>query len=32
VTGLAGTLLNTVDGTSTAPMRAKFKMYGVGLL
>jgi hypothetical protein len=32
VTGLAGTLLNTVDGTSTYPMKAKFKMYGVGLL
>jgi hypothetical protein len=30
--GLAGTLLNTVDGTSTSPMKAKFKMYGVGLL
>ena len=32
VTGLAGTLLNSVDGTSTYPMKAKFKMYGVGLL
>jgi hypothetical protein len=32
VTGLAGTLLNTVYGTSTYPMKAKFKMYGVSLL
>jgi hypothetical protein len=32
VTGLAGTLLNTVYGSSTSPMKAKFKLYGVGLL
>ncbi|HUQ42385.1 MAG TPA: hypothetical protein VM052_07780 [Candidatus Limnocylindrales bacterium] len=32
VTGLAGKLLNTVYGASTSPMKAKFKMYGVGLL
>lgn len=31
VTGLGGTLLSTVDGTSTAPTKAKFTMYGVGL-
>jgi hypothetical protein len=32
VTGLAGTLLNTVSGTSTSPMKAKFKMYGISTL
>jgi hypothetical protein len=29
VTGLAGAILNTVYGTSTHPMKAKFKMYGL---
>jgi hypothetical protein len=29
VTGTAGTLLNTVYGTSTYPMKAKFKMWGL---
>jgi len=29
VTGLAGTLLNTVQGTSTYPTKAKFYMYGL---
>ena len=29
VTGLAGTLLNTVEGTSTKPTKAKFYMYGL---
>ena len=29
VTGLAGTVLNTVQGDSRHPMKAKFKMYGL---
>ena len=29
VTGTAGTILNTIYGTSTYPTRAKFKMYGL---
>lgn len=29
VTGTAGTILNTVNGTSVYPMKAKFKMYGL---
>jgi len=29
ITGTAGTLINTVYGTSTHPMKAKFAMYGL---
>lgn len=29
ITGTSGTLLNTVEGTSTRPTKAKFAMYGL---
>jgi hypothetical protein len=29
VTGLGGTLVNTIQGTSTSPTKAKFSMYGL---